>query len=84
THENTLNNVIKILNNPSKNKTLRILTLKQIELTIFNSNGKRLQSHNLTIGNHNINLKKLTSGLYFLQIKTNDNNQKFSYKLLLN
>lgn len=65
-------NAITLYPNPTKNK-LFISGLKEEEyqLTIFSSEGRKIQSESLQ-GNQEINLN-LSSGLYLVQLKSEDN-----------
>jgi len=70
---NNYTNSFSLTPNPAKNN-LTIAVTEKAHVTIFNLNGQKIYNGNLKKGNNTIQISKLTSGIYFIKVKTNTKN----------
>ncbi len=60
---------------------LELTTTKNITLDLFDVNGKKVYSEYFQIGNQSVDLSNLSSNIYFLNVR-NEENQKKSIKII--
>jgi len=68
-----INNKAFVMNNVITNQ-LNITATENYQYKIFDVNGRYIQSGKGITGNNNINMLNLTSGMYYIQIVGNNNN----------
>ena len=63
------------------NNTLEIAAQKNVQIEIFDMNGKSVRKQNLTSGNHSLDISGLNTGVYIANFR-NDANQQSSAKFI--
>ncbi len=81
--DGNINSELIILNNPIKNKTLKIKTNQAVFMTIYSTNGKFISKYNVSKGEHSIKMG-VASGIYFIKVNFLEKNTKRFYKIIIN
>lgn len=70
-----------ILKSSVVNNTLEVKAFKNVQLEMFDVNGKSLRRENLSSGEHTVDVSDLASGMYILSFNS-ENNQKSTVKFI--
>lgn len=72
TNFNSLNSIGVSIESNFIEKELEITTVNNIEMNLYNMNGKEIRKQTLNSGNHTVDASSLSSGTYIINFKTDE------------